>query len=241
MNTPLLQALRALVGLGSTRVDAFAFACVVWTCALAVSVASVADAGEATPSANTEENHRILILGDSISAAYGMSLEQGWAALMERRMQATYPSLQIINASISGDTTGGGLRRLPGLLAEHAPHIVVIELGGNDGLRGYPTNKLTENLTTMARLAIDAGAEALLLPMEIPPNYGPRYTAAFRASFVEAAQQSGAQLGPFILQDIATRDELMQADGIHPTREAQPMIVDTLQPLISKLLDQTDI
>jgi acyl-CoA thioesterase-1 len=192
--------------------------------------ASATDAPEIAP--------RVLVLGDSISAAYGMSLEQGWAALLERRLRERWPASSVVNASISGDTSAGGLRRLPDLLAEHSPDLLVIELGGNDGLRGYPTNKLEENLTDMAELAIKAGAEVLILPMEIPPNYGPRYTRSFRESFENAAETTGATLGPFLLDGIATYPNLMQKDGIHPTVEAQPLINNILLPVIESLLAQ---
>ena len=181
---------------------------------------------------------RILVLGDSISAAYGMSLEQGWVALLARRLKSRWPASEVINASISGDTSAGGLRRLPPLLDQHAPNLVVLELGGNDGLRGYPTPRLRDNLTAMAELAQAAGSEVLILPMEIPPNYGSRYTSAFRASFVRAAEASASTLGPFPLAGIATQRALMQADGIHPKVEAQPMIADLLEPVILELLNR---
>ncbi|WOJ96051.1 arylesterase [Congregibacter brevis] len=181
---------------------------------------------------------RVLVLGDSISAAYGMSLEQGWAALLERQLKKRWDGSQVINASISGDTSAGGLRRLPDLLEEHRPDLVVIELGGNDGLRGYPTQKLEANLTEMAELAVEVGADVLLLPMEIPPNYGPRYTRSFRESFQRAASNTDSTLGPFLLDGIATEPALMQNDGIHPTVEAQPMITQILQPVIEELLGQ---
>lgn len=181
-------------------------------------------------------SHPVLVIGDSISAAYGMDLDQGWVALLANRLQGEGDGPAVINASISGDTSAGGLRRLPALLDAHEPQLLVIELGGNDGLRGYPTGKLRDNLTAMAELGLDAGAEVLILPMEIPPNYGPRYTSAFRQAFRDAAGASGARLGPFILQDIATRAELMQADGIHPTPAAQPLIADRLAPILAPLL-----
>lgn len=182
------------------------------------------------------EGETVLVLGDSISAAFGMALEQGWVALLAERLNAGGAERSVINASISGDTSAGGLRRLPALLAEHQPELLIIELGGNDGLRGYPTGDLRENLTRMADLGREAGAEVLLLPMEIPPNLGSRYTRAFRQTFRDAATASDSRLGPFILQDIATQPELMQEDGIHPTIEAQSMIVDHLQSLVEEML-----
>ncbi len=177
-----------------------------------------------------------MVLGDSISAAYGMSLQQGWVSLLGDELAERDPPWQVVNASISGDTTAGGLRRLPALLDTHQPQLVIIELGGNDGLRGYPTTKLKDNLVQMARLSREAGARVLILPMEIPPNYGPRYTRAFRESFSAAAQQAGATLGPFLLDGVATDPALMQGDGIHPTAEAQPLLLDNLRKSIAKLL-----
>ncbi|MEM6775381.1 MAG: arylesterase [Pseudomonadota bacterium] len=178
----------------------------------------------------------VLVLGDSISAAFGMALEQGWVALLAQRLNSGGVERPVINASISGDTSAGGLRRLPELLAEHRPRLLIIELGGNDGLRGYPTGELRENLIQMADLGREAGAHVLLLPMEIPPNLGSRYTRAFRQTFRDAAAASDSRLGPFILQDIATQPELMQEDGIHPTIEAQSMIVDHLQAVVEEML-----
>jgi acyl-CoA thioesterase-1 len=180
---------------------------------------------------------RLLVLGDSISAAYGMSLESGWVALLDARLKDEGLNVEVINASISGETSAGGRRRLPGLLETHRPDAVIIELGGNDGLRGYPVASLRENLSSMASAASEVGARVLLLPMEIPPNYGSRYTQAFRDSFREAAQASDARLGPFVLAEIATDPALMQDDGIHPTREAQPKIADLLLPHVKALLD----
>jgi acyl-CoA thioesterase-1 len=176
----------------------------------------------------------LLVLGDSISAAYGMSLEQGWVSLLAAQLRSSHPDYTVVNASISGETTGGGLRRLPDLLAQHRPRVVVLELGGNDGLRGHPPARIRSNLLRMAELAEDSGATVLLLPMEIPPNYGKRYTAAFRESFAAVAQQTDARLGPFILDGIATDAALMQDDGIHPTAAAQPLLLDNI---IASLLE----
>ncbi|GAB3277392.1 arylesterase [Parahaliea aestuarii] len=178
----------------------------------------------------------LMVLGDSISAAYGMSLQQGWVSLLGDELQQRDPPWQVVNASISGDTTAGGLRRLPALLEAHQPQLVIIELGGNDGLRGYPVGKLQSNLEQMARLAREAGARVLILPMEIPPNYGARYTQLFRESFAAAARESGSTLGPFLLDGVATDPALMQDDGIHPTIEAQPQLLDNLRDTILELL-----
>ncbi len=178
----------------------------------------------------------LLVLGDSISAAYGMSLQEGWVALLEEKLEQSHPGVRVVNASISGETTGGGLRRLPGLLDEHRPGVVLIELGGNDGLRGFPPARIADNLTSMASLARNAGAKVLLLSMEIPPNYGSRYTAAFRDSFRSAAEASGARLVPFLLEGVATDPTLMQADGIHPTAAAQPRLLANLLPHLKETL-----
>ena len=178
----------------------------------------------------------ILILGDSISAAYGMSLEQGWVALLEEQLADSHPDYSVVNASISGETTAGALRRLPALLAEHKPGVVVIELGGNDGLRGFPIRNFRANLQAMAEMSRAADAEVLLLPMEIPPNYGSRYTASFRESYPLVAKATGSVLGPFILEGVATDPTLMQADGIHPTVEAQAIMLDTIFPALAELL-----
>ena len=177
-----------------------------------------------------------MVLGDSISAAYGMSLSQGWVALMEEELASSGEAEAVINASISGETTGGALRRLPALLEEHQPALVVVELGGNDGLRGHPIISLRENLTGIVTASQAAGARVLLLPMEIPPNYGSRYTEAFRESFIVVAQSTGATLGSFPLQDVATAPRLMQADGIHPTVEAQAIIAARVLPEVREAL-----
>ncbi len=179
---------------------------------------------------------RILVLGDSISAAYGMSLEQGWVAMLAERLSDAEPGYEVVNASISGETTAGGLRRLPELLARHQPGLVIIELGANDGMRGYPLKSLRGNLSTMTQLAQEAGAKVILLAMEIPPNYGARYTAGFRDSFAEVAANTGAVLGPFVLDGVATDPALMQEDGIHPRAEAQPMLLDNVLPTIMTAL-----
>jgi len=179
----------------------------------------------------------ILVLGDSISAAYGMSLQQGWVALMAKRLEQDFPDYAIVNASISGDTTGGGLRRLPDLLQRHKPTLVVIELGANDGLRGYPLGSLRRNLLEMVNISQAAGARVVLLPMEIPPNYGSRYTTGFRDTFAAVAAQTDSALAPFIMQGFATDTNMMQADGIHPTVAAQPRLLDNVLPTIIAALD----
>ncbi|WP_430461269.1 arylesterase [Thalassolituus sp. LLYu03] len=179
----------------------------------------------------------ILVVGDSISAGFGIPVQQGWVALLEQTLQQDVPSLSVVNASISGDTTSGGLNRLPALLAGHKPALTLIELGGNDGLRGQPLARIRNNLQRMITLCHEAGSDVILLGMQIPPNYGPRYTEGFRDLYGEAAADAGTPLLPFLLQDIATRPALMQADGIHPTAEAQPIMTQAVLPLVMKWLN----
>jgi acyl-CoA thioesterase-1 len=170
----------------------------------------------------------ILILGDSISAAYGIPVESGWVALLRERLRNLESPYQAINASVSGETSAGGLRRLPRLLKQYSPKIVILELGGNDGLRGYPIGQLRKNLASIVTTSVKSGAEVLVLPMEIPPNMGRPYTTAFRHSFNLVAMEHNARLGKFPLEDVALNGELMQADGIHPTKEAQSLILETI-------------
>ena len=178
----------------------------------------------------------ILIVGDSISAAYGMSLEQGWVAIMAGQIAETHPDYSVVNASISGETSGGGLQRLPGLLEQHRPAVVVIELGGNDGLRGYPLLTLRSNLSGMVKLSEESGAEVIIIPMEIPPNYGKRYIEGFRESYIIVTENSNGILAPFLLDGIATSSNMMQADGIHPTIEVQTDMVENFLPTLLKVL-----
>lgn len=187
---------------------------------------------------HTQANaQNILVMGDSISAAYGMSLEQGWVAQMAKALREQHPEWSVVNASISGETSGGGLRRLPALLQEHTPAVVLIELGANDGLRGYPLQNLKRNLAQMVQLSQQAGAKVILLPMEIPPNYGERYTSGFRDTFRTVAEDTDSLLAPFLLDGVATDPKLVQSDGLHPTVEAQPLILDNVLPTVVRALD----
>ena len=178
----------------------------------------------------------ILVLGDSISAGYGMNVDDGWVNLMNQTLRQRELAYRMVNASISGETTVGGLKRLPELLREHAPSIVVIELGGNDGLRGYPTTKIMDNLLTMTDLVKAAGARPVIITMRIPPNYGPRYTRAFEQVFADAAEQSKATLVPFLFEELAVDAQMMQDDGIHPTAKAQPLLVEGFLPYLLDLM-----
>ena len=182
---------------------------------------------------------KILIVGDSISAAYGMSLEQGWVAELAMYLKERDDQIQVLNASISGETTAGGLRRLPLLLQENQPSLVIIELGANDGLRGYPLKTLRDHLKRLVEMAQQAGARVILLPMEIPPNYGARYTSGFRDTFRQVASETNCTLAPFILAGVATDPTLMQDDGIHPTVAAQPMLLNNVLPTITAVLDKS--
>lgn len=179
----------------------------------------------------------ILLVGDSISAAFGLEIRQGWVTLLEQRLaEHNYPH-QVINASVSGDTTAGGLARLPGLLDEVQPALVVIELGGNDGLRALPVSNMQQNLSAMVELAHSAGADVILLGMRIPPNYGPRYSDAFENAFVEVARQHDVPLVPFLLEGVGGVAGMMQDDGVHPTAAAQPLLLDNAWPVIRQWLD----
>ena len=196
-----------------------------------------------TPVSDARESpaqRALLVLGDSISAAYGMDLQQGWVQLLADRLAARSAPWAVVNASISGDTTAGGLSRLPALLEKHRPRVVIIELGGNDGLRGYPIDQLRSNLRNLIEQSQAAGARVLILPMEIPPNLGPRYTTLFRESFHTVAGDTGARVGGFILEGVATDPQLMQSDGIHPTAEAQPKLLDNIWPDLEPLLSGGD-
>ena len=190
----------------------------------------------ANATANNQVSQNILIVGDSISAAYGMDLNQGWAALLETRIKAVEKNYRVINASISGNTSGDGLSRLPRLLEQYTPSIVIIELGGNDGLRGFPVKVLEKNLQRMIDMSQAAQAKVILAGIEIPPNYGQRYTDLFRETFKKLAKNNTVSFIPFILEDIALRPELMQDDGIHPTADAQTILLDNFWPTINELL-----
>lgn len=181
----------------------------------------------------------ILILGDSISTAYGMDPEEGWVSLLEQRLEERDASYRVVNVSLSGETTGGGLARLPDALSRHQPDIVVLELGGNDGLRGYPITRIRANLETMIEKSLAAGAQVVLAGMHIPPNYGPRYVNAFHGMYEQLAGTYNIELVPFLLEGVAAVDEWMQADGIHPTASAQPLILDNLWPRLKPLLKGT--
>ena len=178
----------------------------------------------------------ILIVGDSISAGFGLDTRLGWVSLLEQRLAQEGRPDQVVNASISGDTSAGGLARLPALLTEHKPDVVIVELGGNDGLRGQLPAQLKQNLTGMIDSANAAGAKVLLLGMQLPPNYGKRYTAAFAEVYTQLASEKQIALVPFFLEGVGGNPQLMQADGVHPATAAQKRLLDNVWPVLKPLL-----
>ena len=179
----------------------------------------------------------IVILGDSLSAAYGMEVSESWPSLLQQRLDEDGHAYRVFNSSIAGDTTQGGLTRLPRLLEKQQPAIVMIELGGNDGLRGLPLEVTRGNLAKMVELSQSAGAQVIISEIRIPPNYGRTYTEKFNALFHELAGQDGVTLLPFLLEDIALEPGMMQADGIHPTAAAQPLILDAVWEVLEPGLE----
>jgi acyl-CoA thioesterase-1 len=179
----------------------------------------------------------ILVFGDSISAGYGLArVDQGWVALLQTRLKEQGYGYQVVNASVSGETTAGGLARLPRALTLHQPKIVILELGGNDGLRALPVAQMRANLVHMVDLASAAGAKVLLLGMRMPPNYGPDYTEQFRLSYSDLARDKKVPLVSFLLNDIALSPDLIQADGIHPNEQGQPTLLANVWPALVPLL-----
>lgn len=175
------------------------------------------------------EKPTVLVLGDSLSAAYNIGLDQGWVSLLEQRLA---PEVAVVNASISGETTAGGVRRLPGLLDRHQPELVVIELGANDGLRGQSLSAMRDNLEDMIRMSREVDAQVALLGIELPTNYGRSYREAFAAIYRDLAEQYELKLLPFFLDGVALEGGMMQEDGLHPTAQAQPVLLDNAWPVI---------
>jgi acyl-CoA thioesterase-1 len=202
------------------------FICALITSSLLVTSASATDAPPT-----------ILVLGDSLSAGFGMDVPDTWTALLQGRLETEGYGYSVVNASISGDTTGNGLRRLPRALKIHQPEIVLIELGGNDGLRGISVEIMKSNLEQMILKIRDAGADVILAGILIPPNYGDEYTADFAAVYPALAAQHSTQLIPFFMEGVALDNGLMQPDGIHPNKQAQPKLMETvwvtLEPMLS--------
>jgi acyl-CoA thioesterase-1 len=178
----------------------------------------------------------ILVFGDSLSAGYGLRTGEGWVPLLQKRLQAQGYGTPVINASVSGETTGGGLERLPRALQLHKPSLVILELGANDGLRGLPVPEAQANLQKMIALTAATGAKVLLIGMRMPPNYGPRYTSDFSQMFADIAQRDHLAFVPFLLEAVALNPDLMQADGLHPSARAAPLMLDTIWPRLLPLL-----
>lgn len=208
----------------------------IWMMSLMATLAmSMAQAETASTQPGSRPD-RILILGDSLSAEYGLERGKGWVALLEKRLAEHAAPYEVINASVSGETTSGGLTRLPALLRQHQPQIVVIELGGNDGLRGFQPAQTEANLREMTSMAREAGARVVIAGMQLPPNYGKAYTERFQAMFATIAQQEDAALVPFLLEGMATDQAMFQADRIHPTAAAQPILLDNVWSVLEPLL-----
>lgn len=191
------------------------------------------------PMAARAETPTVLILGDSLSAAYGIGIEQGWVALLGQRMRARGLPDQVVNASISGETSAGGLSRLPALLARHRPTLLVVQLGANDGLRGLSLASLRDNLTAIVRLGRESGSRVLLIGIQLPPNYGAAFNDGFQAVFQEIAETQQVTLVPTLLAGVAEHWESMQPDGLHPVAAAQPRMLDNVWPALEPLLDPT--
>lgn len=190
-----------------------------------------------TKTASAQQAQRIMILGDSISAGYGMSLEQSWVRLLQQRLDKDYPKrYQVINASVSGETSGGALARMPKLLQTHRPQVVVIELGGNDGLRGQPPKSIQDNLAKLIQQSQKSGAKVLLLGMKIPPNYGTAYSQAFEQNYVTLSQNYKVKLLPFFMQGVAGQAKYMQQDQIHPNAAAQSILLNNAYPALKAIL-----
>ncbi len=193
------------------------------------------EAVEPAQAATFTEAPVLLVLGDSLSAAYGLALDQGWVNLLQARINERGLPHRVVNAAISGDTVAGGLSRLPALLADQQPEILLIELGANDGLRGFPPSKIEDDLVTLVEQAQATGAQVVLIGVRLPPNYGPAYTERFQRLFATVAERTGVALVPRLLAGVADDLTLMQADGLHPTAEAQPMILETVWSVLAPL------
>lgn len=181
-------------------------------------------------------NPILLVLGDSLSAAYQIPPEEGWVSLLENKLRETYPSAKVINSSLVGDTTANGLERLPSLLEKYQPTIVIIEMGGNDGLRGLPIEAIRTNLSKMIDLSLKNNAKVLLVGIRLPPNYGGNYTKQFYANYTGLIEEYKVAFVPFLLENVALKPTLMFPDRIHPNREAQPILLKNVWPHLTPLL-----
>ena len=204
-----------------------------------IALATLAGLGTPARAAGPKAAPVILVVGDSLSAEYGLARGSGWVALLEERLAREKVAATVVNASVSGDTTSGGRSRLPALLAQHKPSHVILELGGNDALRGLPLSSTQANLAAMARAAKAAGARVLVVGMQVPPNYGRQYSEEFAALFVKVARSEGAALVPFLLKGVADAPDavaMFQPDRIHPSAAAHPLMLDNVWPKLRPLL-----
>ena len=186
--------------------------------------------------ANAANGSTVLVIGDSLSAGYGIEVDQSWTTLLQSRLQSQGYEYRVVNASISGDTTEGGASRIAAALDNFSPQLVILELGGNDGLRGIPTDRMKDNLTSIIEASQTTGASVIMLGIRIPTNYGARYTAAFEAVYRDLAEQHRIPWVEFFMEGVALNKELMQEDGIHPNAEAQSLLLDNAWPVVSEAL-----
>jgi acyl-CoA thioesterase-1 len=200
-----------------------------------ILVAAAAQAGAAQTQASSSAPV-VLVFGDSLSAGYGIRVEQGWVSLLAQRIEHEGYGFSVVNASVSGETSAGGLARLPRALDLHQPRVVVLELGANDGLRGLPLQQTADNLEQMIRLVQGRHIPVLLLGLRLPPNYGERYTGGFMAMYQNLADKFHIPLLPFLLENVALKPALMQADGLHPNEQGQPLLLDNVWPRLEPLL-----
>lgn len=182
------------------------------------------------------ENPKIMIYGDSLSAAYGIPQQKGWASLLQQKLVSEHYQYDVVNASISGETTSGGASRIRNALSQIKPNIIILELGANDGLRGLPIESMIANLNTIIQEGKKSGAKILLVGMKIPPNYGPQYTKLFSQSYLKLSQEHQIPLVPFMLENIAAKTNLIQDDGLHPNAIAQPLVLDNIWSKLKMLL-----
>ncbi len=180
----------------------------------------------------------ILVMGDSLSAGYKLKHGEGWVELLQQKLARGKSTHKVVNASVSGETTGGGLARFAKALKRSSPDIVILELGANDGLRGFPVDTMKKNLSTFIKMANNANAKTLLIGMQIPPNYGQRYTTLFSQTFINLAQQHQLPLVPFLLEGVAGLDQFIQKDGLHPRANAQALILQNVLPYLRPMLEE---
>lgn len=201
-----------------------------------IFVTSISGAGFTYASASGSTSSTILVVGDSLSAAYNIPRESGWVSLLRDQLQKVAPGATVVNGSVSGATTAAGLEVLPEYLHEHKPNLVILELGANDGLQGKPINYIRANLTRLIQLSLDADAQVILVGVRLPPNYGIHYTEPFFNQYAQLAHTYELGYVPFILDGVAGNDGLMQEDGLHPVAEAQPLILDNVWPAVAAIL-----